>query len=644
MKRVPLIAILLILVSSMINPVKADVKMPRIFSNNMVLQREAPVKVWGQADAGERIRVNIQDQTKTVRADRNGNWSVTLSPLKVGGPYELSIRGKNTITFRNILVGDVWLGSGQSNMEWPVMRSANAEQEAAAADYPQIRLFTVPRKMSSKPLSDIEAGEWLVCSPENIPNFSAVAYYFGRHIHQETGIPIGLINSSWGGTVAETWISKEAISTHADFRDLVSGNNAIDTDKLAQEAASKLAKWSSQLENDDMGNKNNWANASLDDSAWDKMPLPGLWEQSTLPDLDGVVWFRKEISLSSKQASQNLVLNLGPIDDSDYTYVNGQLVGKTLDRYSDIRRYEVPASVLMEGKNMIAVRVIDTGGGGGLWAEDNQFYYTSGSERFSLTGDWKYNIGVISSPPPQAASGPNMFPSLLYNGMIHPIQQFALRGTIWYQGESNAGRAFQYRTLFPLLINDWRQQFNNPQMPFLFVQLANFMMPDKKPTDSDWARLREAQTMTLQLPNTGMALAIDIGEANDIHPLNKQDVGKRLALAALNISYGKDVVSSGPMYQSMQVDGSIIRLTLNDGGSPMVAQDKYGYLRGFAIAGEDKVFYWAKARFDGTQVLVYHPDVKNPVAVRYAWGNNPDDANLYNAAGLPAVPFRTDDW
>ncbi len=622
----------------------ANVKMPQIFSNNMVLQREVPVKIWGTADAGERVRVTFQNQTRNVRADRSGKWMVTLDPLRHGGPFTMTIAGKNTITYNNILVGDVWLGSGQSNMEWPVVRSANPVEEIKMANHPNIRIFTVPRRMSTRPLDDLAGGEWLVCTPENIPNFSAVAYYFGRHLHYELNVPIGLINSSWGGTVAETWISKEAIATHDDFRETMTRGLAIDVEKVQEEAIRKRDEWAQNMERDDLGNQNKWQDVAFDDSAWDKMNLPGLWEATKLPDLDGIVWFRKEIILTRQQTQQNMVMNLGPIDDTDFTYINGQLVGKTIDRYSDLRAYEVPANVLKEGRNVIAIRVIDTGGGGGLWGEAGQMFFTTGTGKISLAGDWKYKVGVRSVAPPQAATGPNIFPSLLYNGMIKGLLPFNIRGVIWYQGESNTGRHKQYQTLFPLLINDWRKLWNNPEMPFLWVQLANYMQPSGNPTDSDWARLREAQTMTLSLPKTGQAVIIDIGEADDIHPRNKQDVGKRLALAALKVSYGKDLVYSGPVYKSMRVDGSTIRIDFDNIGGGLKAHDKYGYLKGFAIAGEDRVFRWAKARLDGNQVIVYNADVRNPMAVRYAWGNNPDDANLYNAEGLPANPFRTDKW
>jgi sialate O-acetylesterase len=635
---------LFIITNLFVSKAYADVKLPRIFSDNMVLQRETPVKIWGWADPGERVRVNIINQTKSTRTDRNGKWSVTLDPLKAGGPVELTIQGKNTIKLTNVLIGDVWLGSGQSNMEWPVSQSADAEEEISLANHPNIRLFSVPRYMASSPKEDIDSGEWHVCSPETVERFSAVGYYFARHLNRELDVPIGIINSSWGGTIAETWISHESISQHEDFAERMKQTPDFDLEKIQREAQKKLEEWSENIERNDLGNQQGWEKPGFDDKSWNKMELPVLWEQAGLSDLDGVVWFRKEFFLDNNQAKETMILNLGPIDDSDYTFINGHLVGKTMDQYNANRRYEVPAELLNEGKNIIAVRVIDTGGGGGIWGDENQLFYIAGTEKISLAGLWKYSLGIKSDAPPQVGTGPNAFPTLLYNGMIHPIKSFTTRGVIWYQGESNASRAYQYRSIFPLLIKDWRKQFNNPGLPFFFVQLANFMQPDRTPSDSQWAELREAQTMTLNLPNTGMAVAIDIGEADDIHPRNKQDVGKRLALAALKVSYGKDIVHSGPLYESMTIEGNKIRLNFAETGSGLMINDKYGYLKGFAIAGEDRVFHWAKATFDGDQVIVSNDAVTHPVAVRYAWGNNPDDANLYNIEGLPASPFRTDNW
>lgn len=621
-----------------------QVVMPRIFSDNMVIQRDNKITIWGWASPRERISVALAGQTARARADRNGNWSVEIGPFEAGGPFQMVVRGNNTLTFSNILFGEVWLASGQSNMEWSVARSANPEEEIKNANYPEIRLFTVPRHMSGEPEMDFEEGEWLVCNPENIADFSAVAYYFGRHLHHELNVPIGLINSTWGGTIAETWMSYEAMVELDDFRERMLTTQLSDLDNITREAEKKAELWMEKIDSDDQGMINRWYLAESDDSDWNEMRLPVLWEQAGLPDLDGVVWFRKEIILTENQTKAPFILNLGPVDDSDYTYINGQLVGKTIDRFSANRRYEVPADMLKEGKNIISVRVIDTGGGGGIWGDEADLYYSIGGQRFSLAGNWRYAVGIDLPRPAVAASGPNMHPTLLFNGMINAITDYRIRGVIWYQGESNAGRAWQYRTVFKALINDWRKQWEDPEMPFLFVQLANFMKADSYPVESQWAELREAQKMALSLPNTGMAVAIDIGDPDDIHPLNKQDVGLRLALNALHIAYGKDVVFSGPVFSSQQIDGDKIRLRFSSIGSGLMVDDKYGYLKGFAIAGEDRVFHWARAFLDGDQVVVYSDNVSDPVAVRYAWGNNPEDANLFNKERLPASPFRTDNW
>lgn len=624
-----------------------ELRTPSIFSDNMIMQRGTELKVWGWAAPRERVRITLGEQKQSARTDKQGNWQVVFDPIETGTIYTLEIEGKDKkLKFTNILAGEVWLASGQSNMEWNVARSMNAEEEIQLANFPEIRLFDVPRHMSGTPEKDIQPSEWMICTSENIESFSAVAYFFGRHIHLKTDVPVGLINSSWGGTMAETWISRDKMLQMEDFMQIMKNDaEKFDLEKMQQEAEKKAEEWLRTVEQNDLGKKNNWQSGNIDISTWKTMELPVLWEQRGLPDMDGIVWFKKSFELTASEAEKDIVLHLGPVDDSDYTYVNGQLAGSTIDKYNENRKYNVPSRFLKEGTNIITVRVIDTGGGGGIYGTANQLYVLTSLQRIALSGDWKYAVGIeIESTPAIPRGGPNMFPTLLFNGMINGFTDFAIKGVIWYQGEANTSRAYQYREVFKALIQDWRTQFNNPDMPFLFVQLANFMKPDDKPVDSQWAELREAQKMALELPNTGMAVAIDIGEADDIHPRNKQDVGLRLALNALKIAYGKDLVYSGPVFRSMETHGNKIILHFDHTGSGLMVKDKYGYLKGFAIAGEDKVFHWARAELEGNKVVVYNKNVENPVAVRYAWGNNPDDANLYNKEGLPASPFRTDDF
>ncbi|HEY4786756.1 MAG TPA: sialate O-acetylesterase, partial [Bacteroidales bacterium] len=558
--------------------------LPRIFTSNMVLQRDVKVPVWGWADKKEKVTVTFAGKKYSASPDAEGKWIVYLAPLPAGGPYEMIIKGKNEISLKNILMGEVWLCSGQSNMEMPLEgwgKINDYKKEIADANYPNIRLFTVPRKIGDKPVKEMEGGSWEICSPATIPNFSATAYFFGRNLLMNLNVPIGLINSSWGGTVAETWVSAGAINTMDDFKGPLQELGKMDWTQLRSALSLKAKQWDENIENNDIGLNQHWENPDLNDNDWQSMVLPQLWESAGLPDYDGVVWFRHDIILDEKEAAAGITINLGMIDDSDVSFVDGKKVGSTIDRYNETRTYKVDATLLHPGKNVIAVRVIDTGGGGGIWGNPQDLFYTSSAGTHTLAGTWKYKPSVKTAPKPDMNVGPNSYPTLLYNGMIYPLLPLAIRGAIWYQGESNTSRAYQYRTLFPLLISDWRAQFNNPQMPFLFVQLANYQPAKAQPSESDWAELREAQLKTLSVPNTGMAVIIDIGDANDIHPKDKQDVGYRLSLPALKMVYGKDMVYSGPIYKSMSIDGNKIRITFDHVGSGLVAKDKYGYLKGF---------------------------------------------------------------
>jgi len=648
MRSIPgaiLLAIFSILATQTTN---AEVKIPYILSSNMVLQRNQDINVWGWADAKEKVTVHFNDAVKSIRADKDGKWLVTFPAMKAGGPYDMKIRGRNIIELNNILIGDVWICSGQSNMEWPLDRLPVAEEVSAIADNENIRLFMTPKNVQFTPADDILESEWQECNSETVLPFSAVAYFFGKMIQHEMNVPVGLLGTYWGGTNVETWISLDAISQDPDFADTAEKLKDFDAEKELEkiEASRKLI-----LENyvaDEPGIVEGnavWADPGLDESAWAKMEIPGLWESSGLLGLDGVVWFRYKFELSKEIAEKGISLELGAIDDSDQTWVNGAKVGETINMFDTDRVYNVPAELLKEGINVIAVRVEDTGGGGGFHGNSGKLKVVSDDFTLSLAGDWKFRVSpsklAMDSDLPIS---PNSNPTLLFNGMIHPLLNYPVKGAIWYQGESNAGRAYKYRSLFPMMINDWRNQWNQPDMPFFFVQLANFMEPPVEPGESTWAELREAQSMTLSLPNTGMAVAIDIGEADNIHPVNKMDVGKRLALAAMKVAYGKDIEHSGPVFKEMHINGSQAMLSFDHAGSGLMCKDRYGYLKGFSIAGADRVFHWAKAHIKGDQVRVYSEKVKEPVAVRYGWADNPDDVNLYNKEGLPASPFRTDDW
>ncbi len=618
-------------------PAAAAVTLPSVISDNMVLQRDLPIKLWGKADKGEAISVLFNGQTVKTKAGKDGVWRVQIKAMPYGGPYDMTIKGKNTITLHNILIGDIWVCSGQSNMEWNVASSNNAKSEITNAHFPRIRLLTVNKSMSNAPLQEADAQSWVVCSSQTIEQFSAVGYFFGRELFRQTDIPIGLINTSWGGTNIETWTSIPMMETQPEYAQKL---EVLQSPSFTEKMEKKSQPDFNKMLETEPGVSQKWFLPEANISQWKSTNLPGRWGSEGINGL-GVVWFRKEFTLTAKQAKGAVTISLGNVDDWDETYLNGQKIGATFS-YGIQRQYIVCPDGLREGKNTLVVKVVNTGGDAGMYDSADRMYCQTNGARVPLTGEWRYKVSSLIEASDNV--GPNDYPSLLYNAMLAPLTQFPIKGAIWYQGESNAGEAYKYRTLFPNMITDWRNAWGQGEFPFYFVQLANFTAPMAEPSESDWAELREAQHMTLKLPNTGEAVIIDIGEANDIHPRNKQDVGYRLALNTLAKTYGKQVEYSGPEYQSMKVDGNKVILTFSHTGNNLVAKGKYGYLNGFSIAGADRKFVWAKAYIEGNTVVVYSDKVNHPVAVRYAWANNPDDANLYNSDGLPASPFRTDDW
>ena len=645
MKKAISIAMLLLMSQSIF----AHVKLPRLFSDNMVLQRGKPIPIWGWAAAKEKITVQLKGQTKTTITGADGKWKIYLDPIAAGGPYKLKVQGTNIINFKNILIGDVWVCSGQSNMEMTIAgwgQINNYEEEIAAANYPMIRHFEVPRTVAASPQEDISAGEWKICNPDNAGSFTAAGYFFAREIFKETGVPIGLLNCSWGGTQVESWISREAFENSVEFKSMIAAMPTIDLENLAKSKMKLLKERVAKIQGE--GEQTDaiiagWKDVSFDDSHWPVMQAPMLWEQQSLRDFDGIVWYRKSITVSVTDIGKEAILELAMIDDADDTYVNGIKVGNT-NSYNLKRKYIIPAGILKEGKNVIVIKVLDTGGGGGIWGDAADVKLTIAEKAISLAGDWKYQVAVISSAV-AVAIGPNSYPILLSNSMIHPLISFAIKGVIWYQGEANTGRSYQYRKAFPLMIKDWRKNWGLGDFPFYFVQLASFNANNgNSQNGSGWAELREAQAMTLSLPNTGMAVTTDIGDAKDIHPKNKQDVGKRLAAIALNKDYLIKKEYSGPVYQYMKKSGNKIILTFTHAGSGLFAKNNNAFLGGFEIASADKKFYPATAIIKNGRVEVNRAGLNAPVAVRFGWADVTDENNLYNREGLPAVPFRTDKW
>lgn len=614
-----------------------------VFTDNMVLQRDQPDAIWGWTQPGAAVKVSISGKTAEAKAAADGKWKATLPPLPAGGPFELKVEGPETVTLQNVLVGDVWICSGQSNMEWPVASSTNAQAEIAAADFPKIRHIFIPHVTSATPQTTVTNEGWKVSSPQTAGGFTAVGFYFGRYLQQQLdGVPIGLIHSSWGGTIAEAWTSKEALTPLQDF------NQAMEA--LAQQANPAAGKTTPQeawyAKNDPDAAA--WSSADFADSSWPELAQPLQWTGSNVPDLanlDGIAWFRRSFEVPAAAVGKDAVVHLGGIDDEDTVWVNGKQIGTT-DGFMKHRVYPVPAGLLKAGRNSIAVRVLDNNGGGGMTGPaDVMRVEVKDQSAIPLTGPWHYKIGAnLSKVPPypkRAGSNPNI-PTVLYNAMIEPLVPYGIKGAIWYQGESNADRAAQYRKLLPTMIGDWRQRFGQGDFPFYIVQLANFQAQNPQPGESNWAELREAQAMTAKnVKNSGQAVIIDIGEAADIHPKNKQDVGKRLALQALAKTYGKQVVAAGPEFKEVKKEGGAMRVSFTSVGGGLVAKGEA--VKGFAIAGEDRKFVWADAKIDGDAVVVSSPQVPAPVAVRYAWANNPE-ATLFNKEGLPAGPFRTDEW
>jgi sialate O-acetylesterase len=659
-----------------VSPVLADVSLPSVLSDHMVLQRDKPIPVWGKADPGETVTVSIGEQHATTTADQAGRWRVDLNPMSAGGPVTMTVAGSNTLTLEDIYIGEVWLCTGQSNMQWTVNNSADPKVEVAQADWPMIRMYTAVHTLSAEPQDDV-VGSWQVSSPETVGEFSAVGYYFGRELHRELNVPIGLVHSSLGGSGAEPWTPRETLLSHPKYapaiesidRDLAAYK--ADMDRMDGQYAEALkafqvetAAWREHMTDGGRGVEEKWQSADLAEDDWLAIDVPGAWEATggdALKSFDGVVWFRLTVDFPTAWSGKDLVLNLGAIDDVDIVYVNGEQIGRTgfdtPNYWSTPRRYVIPGEQVREGEMTIAVRVLDTGHGGGFTGKPEQLTLVPGEDTdavpISLAGSWRYRMDFSLADMPAAVTAPQdpatigksfTSPAAMYNGMLHPLVPYALRGAIWYQGESNAGRAEAYRELLPLMIRGWRDVWAQPDMAFGIVQLANFWQTVDEPVDSGWAELRDAQLHTLKTTaHTGLAVAIDIGNATDIHPKNKQEVGRRLSLWALSQVYGQDLVWSGPIYQSMRVEGGKISLSFDHVGGGLQVRDG-GSLRSFSIAGEDRRFVWAQAEIVGDEVVVWSDQVTSPVAVRYGWADNPDKANFINQEGLPASPFRTDDW
>jgi sialate O-acetylesterase len=623
----------------------AQVRFARIFSDHAVLQRQKNIPVWGWASANEKVTVSLAKQSLVTKANADGRWQVSFSPMEAGGPHTLSAKGNtNSTTVSDILIGEVWICSGQSNMEWTVDASNNAKAEIRNGDFPEIRHFKVSNALSMKPETDLNTGEWKICNPSNVGQFTAVGYFMARELYQKLKVPIGLMNTSWGGSQVEGWISKDAMMASPELKNYAQTMPATwEESDQRTDSEIKTKFWGKSDAKVTLAEEANYTKSNFDVSKWLSVGFPSSLDWQGLWSFRGKAYVSRSVTIPAHFVSQNTVLSFGRNDSECAVWINGKLIEKSIK--SEQRIVKIPLNTWKEGENTIVLSIgtikEPSWYGVGLHGGSEEYFVEYDGEKITLAGNgWKAAPSIAE--PYHYEHLNNSVGTTIYNAMLAPLIPMAMRGAIWYQGETNADRAYQYRKTFPLMINDWRKRWND-EFPFLFVQLSSFGANQNSNEGSNWAELREAQTMTLALSKTGMAVCTDVGDPKDIHPTNKQDVGKRLAASALSVAYGQSVPSS-PLYENVVFKNDKAIVSFSAAPNGLMAKDRYGYVRGFEIAGPDKVFYYAQAQIIGNKIEVSHPKVSSPASVRYAWSNSPDEANLFNTEGFPVSAFRTDSW
>lgn len=621
-------------------------ELPRVFADGMVLQRDRPIPVWGQAGAGCEVRVAIDDRHARAVADSTGRWALSLPAHAAGGPHVLEVEAcGQRVRIDDVLVGEVWLASGQSNMEWPVAQTLHAQEDIASAGDARLRHFKVPRSWAEAPRTQLEGGQWLAASGDTVGGFSAAGYAFARELRRTLQVPVGIIDSTWGGSSIETWMSADMLGLDAAALEVKMRERRAAEAKIEEQVRERLSAWAPVDPASDA-----FAAPGLDTSGWATIQVPSPWEAQGYAGMDGVAWYRTTFELSAAEAAAGIAVGVGQIDDTDTTWVNGRQVGGTVNAHNRARVYQVPASALRAGRNVLAVRVQDDGGGGGIMGAAGEiFVQPPGAAARPLQGPWQFRTARVQVA---MQDDKNQIDTLLYNAMLHPLQPYALAGVIWYQGETNASEhgAYRYRDQFRALIEGWREGFATPGLPFLWVQLAPFhsggdrLDGQGRVLDSPWATLRESQSATLALPATGQAVITDAGDSDDIHPRDKRVVGQRLARIALHQVYGRqDLAWTGPVFRQAQVRGRELVLHFDHADGALAARGG-GELRGFELAGEDGRFHAAQARIEADTVVLQAPGVERPAVARYGWNDDPADANLTGRDGLPASPFRTAQW
>lgn len=643
---VPYRCLAVLLIGLLSNYAHGAIELPRLVSDGMVLQRGIEINLWGRATPSSSVELQFRGQTFRASVGAKGDWSVLLPQQEAGGPYQLKIKnGEETTEVHDILIGDVWLCSGQSNMELNMERASPLYEDVIArASHPNFRYFEVPKRYNfQEDEHDLPGGYWKTLSPENVRSVSALCYFLGVNLANSQRVPIGIINASLGGSPAEAWISPEALRAFPEsYAEAVRFRNDLLIDSIQSAERLQSQEWQVQATNADQGHSSvglSWSQPDCNIEDWASIHLPGDWSASPIAGQPGVIWVRRSFQVPDHWSDQAAYLQLGRLVDADSVFINGQFVGRTTYQYPP-RRYQVPKGVLKSGQNTIVVRLV-TNSGRPEFVTDKLYQISSQGETIGLYGLWHYRQGVVMPPAP-STTFIRWKPTGLFRAMIHPLLRYRIKGIVWYQGESNVGRAETYEALMKTLIQDWRERWGQGNLPFLVAQLPNFQNPALEPIESKWAELRDAQRRLQRIPNTKIAVTIDLGEWNDIHPLNKKAVADRLAMVARQAVYEEEMVASGPIYERQEVEGNSIRLFFSGVGSGLVAA-KGGPLQHFAIAGEDRKFVWAEARIEGHTIVVQSDLVNAPKYVRYAWSDNPLWANLYNQEGLPASPFSTEE-
>jgi len=639
-KKIKALFVLLLLLN--LESIHAQVRLPRLVRDSMILQRDTKINIWGWAAKNEKINIKFNSKSYKTTTGSDGKWLIQLPPMKPGGPYTMDIAGSNKLSLKEILIGDVWICSGQSNMVHQMnIHDVTYAKDIAEANNPQIRHFWIPTLTNLQgPQDDLPTGYWKSAIGDDVRPFSAVAYFFAKKLYEKYHVPIGLINASVGGTPIEAWTSEEGLKDLSAMQATITKNKDTAYVNGTNRAAFSNA---TRPQPNDLGmlGEKKWFDISYVPKGWKTINIPGYWEDQGLKDLNGVVWYRKEIDIPAAMTGKPARVFLGRIVDADVLYINGKQVGATTYMYPQ-RRYNVPPDLLKAGKNIFVVKVTNNAGKGGF-VPDKPYCIFTGNDTIDLKGYWQYKVGEAYKPQTPGGGGISAQnqPTGLYNAMIAPLINYSAKGFLWYQGEANTNRAEEYAKLQPAQIIDWRTKWKQGDLPFLYVQLPGFMDYNYLPSESQWAALRESQLRSLSVPNTAMVVAIDLGEWNDIHPDNKKTVGERLALTAEKLAYGENIIYSGPIYESSKVEGNKITITFSSVGSGLITNDGEE-LSEFAIAGADKKFVWAKAKIEGDKIIVWNDSVASPMYVRYAWADDPVNPNLFNKEGLPASPFRTD--